>query len=224
MPSRAVVDRPSVSSVRRIEPHHGLRTMVVVAVVCLLIVPFIAVLGSMRYVSAVAETHDKTRTDAIVILGAAQFDGRPSPVFESRLRHARDLAVAGQAPRIITVGGGQPGDRFTEAEVGRNWLVANGVSSNQIVAIGEGHNTIDSLVAVGRYAAQHGIRSITVDTDPAHVARSLAIARRVGFDAYANPTRHGDGSRVTEEYLVRETGGYLAFHLIEQWDVPRVVQ
>src|SRR3954463_973858 len=74
------------------------------------------------------------RSDVIIVLGASQFDGRPSSVFRSRLEHAAALYKAGAAPQVLTVGGSQPGDRFTEAAAGRRFLVENGVPSTRVTA------------------------------------------------------------------------------------------
>ena len=190
----------------------------------LVVAPILIMVGAVKYVSAAADTHDATPTDAIVVLGAAQYDGRPSPVLEARLQHAKRLVDAGVADRVITVGGKQTGDRFTEAEVGKSWLVDAGLSDEQVYAVPEGRNTIDSLTAVASLAAANQWSSVTIDSDPAHMARSVAIARRLGFDAHPNPNPDGDGSQVTDEYLMRETTGYLLFQLHDQWSVPRLVR
>ena len=83
--------------------------------------------GTAARVWWVARQDDRPRSDAIVVLGASQFDGRPSPVFKARLDHAKNLYDAGVAPRIVTVGGGAPGDRFTEARAGARYLRDKGV-------------------------------------------------------------------------------------------------
>ena len=77
---------------------------------------------------------------------------------------------------------------------------------------------------MARVAASRGWKSITIDSDPAHVARSAAIARRLGFDAHTNPTKGGDGSAITSAYLARETSAYLAFEVWQQWNLDRVIE
>jgi len=208
----------------RRRPHPGLPAVVGMVVFALIAFPLIVVGGSAYFVSRTAAVVDTTQTDAIVVLGAAQFDGRPSPVLEARLAHAADLYRQGVAPRIITVGGKQSGDRFTEAGAGRDWLVDQGISQRDVYAVGEGDNTVTSMVNVANLAQQNGWTSITLDSDPAHMARSQAIANRLGFDAYPNPTQSGDGSQVTQDYLARETVAYVAFEVFEQWDVPRIIE
>ena len=109
-------------------------------------------------------TVDERRpVDAIVVLGAAQYDGRPSPVFEARLRHAVELWHTGIAKSFVVTGGKLPGDRTTEAAVARDYAVAHGVPAEAIFGEDEAHNTLDSLTAVasemgGRGAPERGLR------------------------------------------------------------------
>ena len=174
-------------------------------------------------VVSTARTDDRTPTDAVVVLGAAQFWGKPSPVLEARLQHAADLYAAGVADRIVTVGANQPGDNTTEAAAGRDWLVAHGVPASAIVSVPDGHDTLTSLEAAAHVMADRGWRSATIVTDPAHEARSVAMARALGIDAHASPTSSGAGSSLTPEYVARETLGLLSFRLFEQRTVtPRL--
>lgn len=219
----STLTRPRVAAVPVRRARVGARAMATMVVAALLLMPLIVLGGSAFFVSSRASVHDVSRTDAIVVLGAAQFDGRPSPVLRSRLSHAFDLWRDGVAPVVVTVGGGQPGDRYTEGGVGREWLMSKGMPANAGVALRTGTDTVTSLNAVAEAAAERGWRSITIVSDPAHMARSEAIAERLGFDARVNPTVEGDGTEVTGSYLARETGGYLAFVLMEQWGMPRPV-
>lgn len=213
-----------VDSPRRQQPKSGWRAVFGMLVIMAVLLPLIVVLGSGWYIRSSANASEDQHTDAIVVLGAAQFDGTPSPVLHARLNHALSLYQQGIAPRVITVGGKQTGDRYTEARVGRDWLIQHGVPANSVFAVEDGDNTVDSMVDVGRLAAANGWTSITLDSDPAHMGRSRAIANRLGFDAYTNPTHDDDGSAVTNDYVARETLAYLAFELRDQWDVPRLVR
>jgi uncharacterized SAM-binding protein YcdF (DUF218 family) len=159
-----------------------------------------------------ARADDRTPTDAIVVLGASQFDGRPSSVLEARLEHARRLYEQDVAPVVVTVGGSQEGDRFTEAQAGANYLQERGV--DEVVAVGEGRNTQASLEAVARVFEERGWSSATIVTDPWHTLRSRAIALDVGLDARASPTRAGPSVRTRGtqvRYILRETGAYLYY-------------
>lgn len=193
--------------------------MVTTLALLVLLVPLVAAF----HVSREATKDDRVPTDTIVVLGAAQFNGEPSPVLRTRLDHAAELYREGIAPTIITVGGNQPGDLYTEAEAGRNYLVEQGVPAQNVVAVGVGNDTIDSLKAVAVQMAGLGSRSATLVSDPTHMARSLAIADRLGIDAHGSPTDSGDGTQVTAEYVAREATGFLFFLINQQWSVPRVI-
>lgn len=175
----------------------------------------------------VARTDDRDKVQAIVVLGASQFDGRPSRVFEARLRHAQALYDQKVAPRIVTVGGGRPGDRFTEAEAGARYLRDHGVPASAVQAVGEGSNTVESLEAASRSLAD--LTTVVLVTDPWHSLRSRRIATDLGFDAATSPTRSGPvvHSRTTEaRYILREAGAYLYYRLFGRGadrDVPDAV-
>lgn len=188
--------------------------------VVLLAVPAYA---ALRVVTT-ARADDRTTTDAVVVLGAAQFWGRPSPVLQARLQHAETLYDDGVAARLITVGANQPGDRTTEAEAGREWLVRAGVPARAVVAVPEGHDTLTSLTAVAAVMAENGWTSATIVTDPAHEARSVAMARALGIDARPSSTSSGAGSGLTAEYVARETLALLAFWVVDRGSVQALVR
>lgn len=204
-------------------PRRGFATVLGMALAALALLILVVPLVSAWHVSRVAKQDSSQTTDAVVVLGAAQFDGEPSPVLRTRLDHAYDLYRQGVAPTIITVGGNQPGDRFTEAEAGRNYLMSKGVPPADIVSVPEGNDTIASLTAVAEQMAGLGARTATLVSDPTHMARSLAIADRLGIEAQSSPTASGDGTTVTPEYVARETTGFLFFLLNQQWSVPKVI-
>jgi uncharacterized SAM-binding protein YcdF (DUF218 family) len=191
------------------------RVLTAVVVAVLLLAAALTAYAAAQVVTT-ARTDDRAPTDAIVVLGAAQFWGRPSPVLEARLQHAADLYEAGLADRVVTVGSNQPGDNTTEADAGRDWLVAHGVPSSAVVAVPDGHDTLSSLDAAARVMADRGWRSATIVTDPAHEARSVAMARALGLDAQASPTSTGAGSSLTPEYVARETLALLSFWLVDR--------
>jgi uncharacterized SAM-binding protein YcdF (DUF218 family) len=160
-----------------------------------------------------ASTDDRSTTDAIVVLGAAQYQGAPSPVLANRLAHAHDLVEAGVSNTIITVGGFRPGDVTSEAQTGKEELVAEGLRRRQVIALPFGENTAESLEAVATIAAAQGLDSVTIVTDPAHAARARALAEQHGLDAHISPTRTGPGTALTGEYLLRESAGLISVWL-----------
>jgi vancomycin permeability regulator SanA len=101
-------------------------------------------------------------------MGAAQYDGRPSDALEARLVEAKRLYNAGLIKKIVTVGAGAPGDRYTEASAGRSWLTQNGIPSKNAIEIGKGRNTIQSVKAFTDYFKKNGINQIIIVTDPYH--------------------------------------------------------
>jgi uncharacterized SAM-binding protein YcdF (DUF218 family) len=126
--------------------------------------------------------------EVIVVLGAAQYDGRPSPQLAARLDHALDLWEDGVAPLLMVTGGNQPGDRFTEAEAGQAYLVEHGVPEEAILRENLGHTTYESLDAAADVLAAEGLDDVVLVTDPYHSLRSKLIAEEVGLDASLSPT------------------------------------
>ena len=126
---------------------------------------------------------------AIVVMGAAQYDGRPSPVFAARLDHAVSLYLAGLAPYLFVTGGKQPGDRTTEAETARAYALEHGVPASAILMEDEGRTTLESMRAVARTLAERGIDDAVFVSDPTHMLRVLRMATDVGIRAWGSPTR-----------------------------------
>ena len=126
--------------------------------------------------------------DAIVVLGAAQYDGRPSPVLAARLDHALELWQQGYAPTIVVTGGRRPGDRFTEATASADYLIARGVPDSAILREVQGTSTWQSLAATARILRNRGVESVLVVSDPYHSLRARETARELGLDAHASPT------------------------------------
>lgn len=189
-------------------------------IVALVLLVVVVVLGVTAFrVWYVARHDDRTHRQVIVVLGASQFDGRPSEVFQARLDHAAALYRSGVAPRVVTVGGSRPGDRFTEGEAGRNYLVAHGVPSSAVIAVGTGSDTLSSLRAVATTMKRHGWHAAVLVTDPWHELRSRAMATDQGLIVGTSPTRSGPAVRTrgTEaRYIARETLAYLYYKLFHR--------
>jgi uncharacterized SAM-binding protein YcdF (DUF218 family) len=180
------------------------------AIILLAIVLPIFVLGKTWYVA-----HHSTieKADVIVVLGAAQFDGRPSDVLKSRLIEAKRIYLLGFAPTIITVGAGAPGDRTTEADSAKNWLVTEGIRKSAVIAVPKGR---DTFVSTQSYVAEMKSlkkTSAIIVTDPYHCLRAVTIAKDFGVRSYCSPVTTGVNSlqHLNIHYLLRETGAYLAY-------------
>jgi uncharacterized SAM-binding protein YcdF (DUF218 family) len=138
---------------------------------------------------------DARPADAIVVLGAAQYDCRPSPVLERRLHHALDLYQSGIAGRIVVTGGKREGDRCTEATAGAEYLMANGVPEADLLRENQGANSWESLAAAARILREQGLTRAVLVTDGYHALRVEAIADELGLDAVVSPSRKGGSPR-----------------------------
>jgi vancomycin permeability regulator SanA len=189
----------------------------VVAFVALLAVGFLA--GCAIVVWRAAHHDDASdieRLDAIVVLGAAQYDGEPSPVFAGRLDHAALLFEQARADRVLVLGGSQPGDRFTEAEAGASYLIDLGVPEASVVLVPTGHTTLESLRAAARVMRRNGLSSAFLVSDPWHNARVERMAEDLGIEGHASATWHS--AAVSQETrlggYVRETFAYLYYRVV----------
>jgi len=131
---------------------------------------------------------DRPTSDAIVVLGAAQYDGRPSPVFRARLDHAIDLYKGGVAKYLIVTGGKAQGDRSTEAATARAFALRKGVPDAAILVEDGGRTTLESLHAVATLLRDHQLASAVFVSDRTHMLRVLRIAHDQGITAFGSPT------------------------------------
>ncbi len=177
----------------------------------------VAVVGGTAFrVWQVARINDYTPADAIVVLGAAQYSGTPSSVFEARLEQAVKLYNRGVAPLVVTVGGKQVGDRYTEAASGKNYLMSRGVPGDHIIAVEEGSDTLRSIEAVTTTLQTIGKSSVVLVSDPWHSLRTRTMARDDGLHAWTAPTRQGPAVFTRESQahgIARETGALLWYQL-----------
>lgn len=181
-----------------------------------ILMALVLVAGTAVRVWQVARIDDHTAADAIVVLGAAQYSGTPSTVFEARLAQAASLYEQGIAPEIVTVGGKQEGDLFTEAASGRNYLIDQGVPADAIVAVETGSDTLESIEAVSATLRDQGKTSVVLVSDPWHSLRTRTMARDADLDAWTSPTRTGPAVYTRESQahgIARETGALLWYQL-----------
>jgi uncharacterized SAM-binding protein YcdF (DUF218 family) len=151
--------------------------------------------------------------DVIVVLGAAQLNGRPGEVLQARLDEAKRIYDLGLAPRIITVGAGAPGDRTTEAASGKYWLATHGIKSKNISALEVGRDTWVSTESYVKFMKLKKIKDVIIVTDPFHCRRAMTMANDLGVVATCSPVQTGPNSldNSGKRYLIRETGAYLAY-------------
>ena len=161
-----------------------------------------------------AANNPLTRTgDVIVVLGAAQLNGRPGEVLEARLQEAKRIYELGLAPYIITVGAGAPGDRTTEAASGKYWLTTNGVKARNVTSLEVGRDTWVSTENYVKFMKVKDWQDVIIVTDPFHCRRSMTMANDLGVVATCSPVKTGPNSLENsgKRYLVRETGAYLSY-------------
>jgi uncharacterized SAM-binding protein YcdF (DUF218 family) len=155
------------------------------------------------------------RADAILVLGAAQYQGEPSPVFEGRLEQAQLLYEQGRSDLVLVLGAGQPGDESTEAEAGRGYLLEHGLPPEAVVAIPEGHTTLESLRAAAGYMTARDLTTAFLVSDPWHNLRVRRMASDLGIRGYVSATWRS-AARTEEtrfEGYLRETFAYLYYRL-----------
>ena len=166
---------------------------------------------------AQGQKDEQRPADAIVVMGAAQYDGRPSAVFASRLDHGVALYLAGVAPRLVMTGGRVAGDRTTEAAVGRAFAMERGVPSEAIEIEDESRTTLESIRAVaGLLKADHAATAVFVSDRP-HMLRVLRMANDAGITAWGSPTPRSPiendlGGRV--DATIHELGALAYYFLV----------
>jgi uncharacterized SAM-binding protein YcdF (DUF218 family) len=150
---------------------------------------FLLVLAWAIYrIAAQGEADEARRADAIVVLGAAQFNGLPGGVFEARLEHAVDLYKQHYAPYLIVTGGKLPADITTEAATARAWAIANGVPKDAILGEDRGRNTLESLEGVAAIMRSHKLKTALFVSDRTHMLRVLRMAADLDITAWSSPT------------------------------------
>lgn len=154
--------------------------------------------------------------DVILVLGAAAYRGRPSPVFRARLDHAYELYRKGLAPRLLTTGGSGGDPDFTESETGRDYLIGLGVPSEAIILEPRGDSTVYSTTAAAEILRRMGLRSVVVVTDGYHIYRSKRLLEARGIAAYGSPRPVPDDVRHRWRYwklCFRQAAGLLLWQL-----------
>ncbi|MEP7059978.1 MAG: YdcF family protein, partial [Actinomycetota bacterium] len=151
--------------------------------------------------------------DAIVVLGAAEYNGTPSPVFQGRLDHALLLYHQGRAGIVIVLGSNQPGDQTTEGQAGRDYLVSKGVPTDAALALPVGRSSFQSMQAVATYLHDNAMSTAFLVSDPWHNARIERMAADLGFKGYGSATWTSAAKSFGTRFqgYARETFAYLYY-------------
>ena len=210
---------------RRAKPKR--RNWILRAALLLLLALVVSVLGWCRWVYWQIESYagqdqaaqggqsiQAVRSDAIGVFGAAEYDGRPSPVYRARLDHALTLYHHGIAPLIITLGG-NGGDQFTEGSVGEDYLISKGVPESDIIAETESRNTEESARRIAVIARVNGLRRLVVVSDDTHMFRIHAICAADGLNVLTSPRPRpaAEGKTVEAERIAHEILSYTLWRL-----------
>jgi len=184
-------------------------TLVGFFVAALLVAGLVLVVAIYRQ----ARTDQARPAEAIVVLGTAQYNGWPGPVFRARLDRATELWRAGYAPLLVVTGGKMPGDGYTEAEAAWAYLTDAGVPAEAIVTENAASDTWESMQGISALLQPRGIDEVIIVSDGFHLFRSRMMARDVGLQAWGSPAemspiRTGGGGELT--YVIREAAAVVA--------------
>lgn len=200
----------------------------IIAVVLLIALAYGLV--TMGQVWFAARRDQRAPADAIVVLGAAQYDGEPSPALRERLDHAASLYAEELAPIIWVTGGRRPGDRFSEASASSRYLIRNGVPDGSVMLETNGENSYQSLAAAARYLRDDDHHDVLLVSDPWHAYRIAAISREVGLRPRVSPASDAEWSANGIRRLLRETAAVALGRVIgyrrltglgERWNSPQ---
>jgi uncharacterized SAM-binding protein YcdF (DUF218 family) len=167
----------------------------------------------------VGNRDNRRPVDAIVVLGAAQYNGRPSAVLSARVDHAIDLYRAGLAPYLVVTGGKAPGDRTTEAAAAREVALARGVPASSILVEDEGRTTLESLRGVAGLLRDRGLATAVFVSDRTHMLRVLRIATDEGIESFGSPTTNSPNDLTFAnrfDATVHELGGLTLYFVSGQ--------
>ena len=204
-----IVDRSPADAVVRTSPPIWRRRRTWVSLATFLFATaFLYYAITLAQVVQTGRSHSASPAGAIVVMGAAQYDGRPSPQLAERLDHVLTLWNQGAAPTVMVTGGKQPADRFTEAEASRRYLVDRGIPESAILAESEGRTTYESLEAAAPMLIERGIVEVVLVTDPYHSLRSRLIAEDMGLsvDVASTPSSVVSGWGSVRRHLEEAAG------------------
>ena len=167
-----------------------------------------------RQIHVQSTVEEARPADLILVMGAAEYRGRPSPVFRARLDHALDLYRRGLAPRILTTGGAGGDPQFTEGEVGRAYLVGSDVPSEAIIVEPEAESTAQSTAAAAEIMHRMGLASCILVSDGYHIFRTKRMLAQQGLKVYGSPRPSPPDEGYRQWWLyMRQAVGYLLWEV-----------
>jgi len=178
--------------------------LLIKVVIALILLPILYLAWTAAQIWQTSKLDERPKSDAIIVMGAAQYDGRPSVVFQSRLDHARTLYDSGVAPLIVVLGGKREGDRFTEAQAGAAYLEKE-LPVEDVTGVKAGNTTLDSLKVFTGLAQDREIQKIVIVSDPLHLARAKEMAGDLGFDVSVSASKPPTSVESERSNLIRET-------------------
>lgn len=189
----------------------------IVTAVCLIVLPLAALAWFAHLYTEIeqwAAVDQAAPSDAIAVFGAAEYDGRPSPVYRARLDHAESLWEHGIAPVIVTLGGAG-GDQYSEGGVGRTYLMSQGVPESAIIAETHSRDTVEAARRLAVIARANGLKQLVVVSDEAHMFRLHAICTAEGLDVLTSPRAPVpvEGGTSTLDPIAHEMLSYTAWRL-----------
>lgn len=190
-------------------------------VLVLVLTPALLMAWFMARVAIYADNRDEGPADAAVVLGAAAWFTRPSPVFEERIKHALTLYNEGRVRVVVFTGGTGRGDNRSEAEVARAYALKRGIPATAVLTETESRSTWENLVGAKRLLDLHGLKRVLLVSDPLHMRRAMTMARDIGIDAHPSPTPTSRfiGFYTQFELLLKETYDYARYkfgrHLVD---------
>ena len=157
-----------------------------------------------------SKVDEARKADVIVVLGAAEYNGRPSPVLRARLEHALELWRADYAPRLMTTGGAGGDPRYTEGLVGRDYLVQKGVPLEAIIVEDESETTVHTITAVSEIMRRMSLKSAILVSDGYHIFRAKKMLQSQNMAAYGSPRANKPGAWWRVHWLaIRQAFGYM---------------
>ena len=191
------------------------RLLIVLVIVAILLAPIVGSAIAVWRAAHTDEASTVSRADAILILGAAQYGGEPSPVFRGRLDHGALLYERDFADRIIVLGAGQKGDATTEAQAGTDYLVERGIPGDDITPSPRGRTTQESIEAAAALMGERELDSAFLVSDPWHNLRIRRMARDHGINGYVSATWHSaaESQSTRLQGYARETFAYLYYRV-----------